>query len=189
MHKKYFVLLVLVLSSILFHQSDLKLGPLFDISSFILVFGSLIPIVFILARTGTAHWSESTRALGVPLGLLGGTIPVTGMSAYMVNYAAIYPASAIMLVTVLYGGVVSALGHFAIEKAKTNHCRLTNKSLWLALFPFAFIILYMMADAAELSTFLSIEAIIVFLVVFGLLPDENSEKNPLKSLKKAFKAL
>ena len=167
MSKKIFALIVFGLCASLFYWSELKLERLVEINSIVIVFGSLFPIVFVLARSGAAHWSESLLALGVPLGLLGGTIGVTGMSASMGDFRAIYPATAIMLLTVLYGGIVSALGYFAIDKAEIQNDRLSRTKLVLALLPFAFITLYMMVAAAGIATFLSLEALSVFFAVFA----------------------
>ena len=169
MSKKISALIVFGLCASLFYWSELKLEQLVEINSIAIVFGSLFPIVFVLARSGAAHWSESLLALGVPLGLLGGTIGVTGMSASMGDFRAIYPATAIMLLTVLYGGIVSALGYFAIDKAEKQNNRLSRTKLVLALFPFAFITLYMMVAAAGIATFLSLEAVSVFFAVFASL--------------------
>ena len=169
MSKRISTLIVFGLCASLFYWSELKLGRLVDENSIVIVFGSLFPIVFVLARSGAAHWSESLLALGVPLGLLGGTIGVTGMSASMADFRAIYPATAIMLLTVLYGGIVSALGYFAIDKAEKQNNRVSRTKLVLALFPFAFITLYMMVAAAGIATFLSLEAVSVFFAVFASL--------------------
>ena len=169
MSKKISALIVFGLCACLFYWSELKLEQLVEINSIAIVFGSLFPIVFVLARSGAAHWSESLLALGVPLGLLGGTIGVTGMSASMADFRAIYPATAIMLLTVLYGGIVSALGYFAIDKAEKQNNRVSRTKLVLALFPFAFITLYMMVAAAGIATFLSLEAVSVFFAVFASL--------------------
>ena len=89
------------------------------------------------------------------------------MSASMGDFRAIYPATAIMLLTVLYGGIVSALGYFAIDKAEIQNDRLSRTKLVLALLPFAFITLYMMVAAAGIATFLSLEALSVFFAVFA----------------------
>ena len=86
MSKKISALIVFGLCASLFYWSELKLEQLVEINSIAIVFGSLFPIVFVLARNGAAHWSESMVALGVPLGLLGGTIGVTGiLSASMAD--------------------------------------------------------------------------------------------------------
>ena len=169
MSKRISALIAFGLCASMFYLSELKLEQLVQINSIAIVFGSLFPIVFVLARNGAAHWSESMLALGVPLGLLGGTIGVTGMSASMADFRAIYPATAIMLLTVLYGGIVSALGYFAIDKAEKQNNRLSRTKLVLALFPFAFITLYMMVAAAGIATFLSLEAVSVFFAVFASL--------------------
>ena len=110
----------------LFYWSELKLERLVEINSIIMVFGSLFPIVCVLARSGAAHWSESMLALGVPLGLLGGTIGVTAMSAGLNDYSVVYHVSAYMLLTVLYGGIASAAGYFAIDEVeKVQRCAAT----------------------------------------------------------------
>ena len=167
MSKKISALIVFGLCASLFYLSELKLERLVEIHSLALVLGSLFPIVFVLARCGVAHWSESMLALGVPLGLLGGTIGVTVMSASMGDFRALYPATAIMLLTVLYGGIVSALGYFAIDEAEKQSNRLSRTNLVLALLPFAFITLYIMETGAGIAPFLSLEVLSVFFAVFA----------------------
>jgi len=168
MPKTIFLLTVFGLAAVSFFYSDLAFSPFLDANSSLMVFATVVAIVFILAKTGAAHWSESTLALGVPVGLLGGTIGVTGMIANISDYRVIHPASAIMLLAVLYGGIVSALGHFATDKAKPQNSRLPTSDLVLALLIFAGITFYGMFDAGGFSsTFLSLEATAVFLTVFG----------------------
>ena len=169
MSKRISALIVFGLCASLFYWSELKLEQLVEINTIAIVFGSLFPIVFVLARNGAAHWSESMLALGVPLGLLGGTIGVTGMSANLSYHQSVYPATAIMLLTVLYGGIVSALGYFAIDRAEKQNNRLSRTNLVLATFPFSSLVLYGMIDAAGLATFLSLEAASVFFAVFASL--------------------
>ena len=166
MSKKISALIVFGLCASLFYLSELKLEQLVEINSIVIVFGSLFPIVFFLARSGAAHWSESMLALGVPLGLLGGTIGVTGMSALMSDYKAAYPASAVMLLAVLYGGIASAFGYFAIDKAEKQNNRLSRTNLVLATSPFAFFMVFAMFDIG-ISTFFSLEVLCVFFAVFA----------------------
>ena len=64
-----------------------------------------------------------------------------------------------MLLTVLYGGIVSALGYFAIDETEDQNNRLSRTNLVLALFPFVSITLYIMDAAAGIATFLSLEVI------------------------------
>ena len=147
MLKKLFVLIVLGLSAVSFYYSELNFDLLVEINSFTIVFGTLAPIVFILWQRQVAHWSESTLALGVPLGLLGGTVGVTGMAHNLSLAYAAYPASAVMLLTVLYGGIVSALGYFAVHKAPSSNGQLPAGSLVSILFLFASIITWAMIDS------------------------------------------
>ena len=83
MSKRISATAALGLSVVAFIYSDFALSQLIEPNGFTFVVGSLAPIVLVLARSGAAHWSESTLALGVPLGLLGGTIGVTNLSAHM----------------------------------------------------------------------------------------------------------
>ena len=57
MSKKISALIVFGLCTFLFYWSEL-LEQLVEINSIAIVFGSLFPIVFVLARNGAAHWSE-----------------------------------------------------------------------------------------------------------------------------------
>ena len=72
-----------------------------------------------------------------------------------------------MMLTILYGGIVSAFGYFAIDRAEKQNNRLSKDNLVLATFPFAFIVLLAMLDTAEISIFLSLEALSVFFAVFA----------------------
>lgn len=169
MSRRLFGLFIIGVASAasLISDPDLRV-QLFEPYSFSFVYGSLIPIVFIAARSGAAHWSESTLALGVPLGLLGGTLGVTGMAADMTDYHLIYFATAIMLLSIYYGGFASAFGFFAISRARTRKSRLTKTSLVLALLPLIFLTVFAMAGAGGFLLFFSPVAISVFLGVFGL---------------------
>jgi len=66
------------------------------------------------------HWSEVWLALGIPIGLLGSVVGATGMAIFTTNFTSVYPASAIMLLTILYGGIVSMLGYFARQEKQTE---------------------------------------------------------------------
>ena len=72
------------------------------------------------------HWSEVWLALGIPIGLLGSVVGATGMALFT-NFTSVYPASAIMLLTILYGGIVSMLGYFAVKKSKQKLSTLSRR--------------------------------------------------------------
>lgn len=167
MPKRISTLIVFGLCASMFYLSELKLERLVEINSLIMVFGSLFPIVCVLARSGAAHWSESMLALGVPLGLLGGTIGVTAMSAGLNDYSVVYHVCAYMLLTVLYGGIASAAGYFAIDEAEKQNNRLSRTNLVLALLPFALITPYIMNIGVGIAPFLSLETVSVFFAVFA----------------------
>ena len=166
MSKKISALIVFGLCISLFYWSELKVERLVEIYSILFIFGSLAPILLVVTRSGVAHWSEPMLALGVPIGLLGGTIGVTGMSSWIIDYKNVYPATSIMLVTVLYGGIVSAFGYFATDRAERQDNRFSRTNLVLALFPFTLVVLYAMADAGGMK-FFSLEVVSVFFAVFA----------------------
>ena len=166
MSKRISALIVIGLCASLFYWSELKLERLVEINSILFIFLSLAPILLVVTRSGVAHWSESMLALGVPIGLLGGTIGLTGLSAFIGDYRAAYPASAIMLLPVLYGGIFSVFGYFAIDRAEKRNNRLSWTNLVLALSPFAVIVLVAMADGGGVE-FFSLEAVSIFFAVFA----------------------
>ena len=58
---------------------------------------------------------EVMFVLGIPIGLLGCMIGLHGMAMYMNDATKIGPANGIMLLTALYGAIVSCLGYFFLS--------------------------------------------------------------------------
>ena len=56
------------------------------------------------------------ETLGVPLGLFWSVLGATGMAVNLTDVKIYGPATAIMLLTITYGGLVSALGYFSTFK-------------------------------------------------------------------------
>ena len=63
-----------------------------------------------------AKWNVVFRDLGVPLGLFWSVVGATGIALNMTDVKNYGPATAIMLLTITYGGLVSALGYFSTFK-------------------------------------------------------------------------
>ena len=165
MPKRIFAVIVFGLSAVAFLYSDFELHRLVDAPSIFFI-SALGSIIFIAAWTGAAHWSESTLALGLPMGLLGGTIGVTSLSTSIDDYNAAYPATSILLLCVLYGGILSAIGYFGASVVEKQNKRLPKTGLIIALAPISFVVLMAVWDM-DISTFFSLEAIGVFFAVFA----------------------
>ena len=60
-----------------------------------------------------AKWNVLFRDLGVPLGLFWSVVGATGAVVNMTDANNFGPSTAIMLLTITYGGLLSALGYFS----------------------------------------------------------------------------
>jgi hypothetical protein len=110
---------------------------LVDVPSAILVFIPAI-VAAICLRLGTGqHWARTFLVLGVPLGLVSTSIGLVQIVYYtgsgdVTNVTFVGPAMAVCLLTLLYGGLVSAIGFAALEKDDLSP-RHTGSVLWWAL--------------------------------------------------------
>jgi len=86
-----------------------------DASSLVVVFMPLLVISVSLWFSCKAKWNVLFRDLGVPLGLFWSVLGATGMVT-LTEAKAIGPATGIMLLTITYGGLMSALGYFSTFK-------------------------------------------------------------------------
>jgi len=84
----------------------------------------LLPILSAVALLSQRSWRlrlAIIRDLGIPVGIVGSLIGMTQMLAYasMISDSehgdAIYPATGVMLITIFYGGILSAVAHFLTE--------------------------------------------------------------------------
>ena len=87
-----------------------------DASSLVVVFVPLLVISVSLWFSCKAKWNVLFRDLGVPLGLFWSVLGATGMAISLTDVKNYGPYTAIMLLTITYGGLVSALGYFASFK-------------------------------------------------------------------------
>jgi hypothetical protein len=85
-------------------------------SAFIVVPLIVIAVVFVKANRQT-NWQQVCVALGVPIGVLGAVVGFHGMTLFLSNVQVVYLASAIGFLTILYGGLISAIGYFATASA------------------------------------------------------------------------
>jgi hypothetical protein len=88
------------------------IGAFFDLTSFIVITPPLLIACVTMHFGAGVHWSVILKDLGVPLGLLMCFIGFVGMAGKMDDPQVVGPATAIMLLTLLYGGTLASIGYF-----------------------------------------------------------------------------
>ena len=158
---------ILVLSgAALLIASNRPLHALIDTTSFFMVLMPILVVMVCCALTKSEHWAYTLLALGLPLGLFGSMTGVLGMVANISDPNAIYPATAIMFLTILYGGIVSAVGYFGLPSDPVNEGSLPKPLMFLCLLGFLALMLTT-AEHKGLAAFYSPLALSLFLISFG----------------------
>ncbi|MDA7833087.1 hypothetical protein N9A64_02465, partial [Pseudomonadales bacterium] len=132
-----------------------------------LVFYPLLVTCVSLWFACNAKWNVLFRDLGVPLGLFWSVVGATGMALNMTDVRAYGPATAIMLLTITYGGLVSALGYFSTFKSSNPERHNNEKTAGLKITTFILVAflgltLWAMDSAAGLAAFINPVALSVF---------------------------
>ena len=141
---------------------------LIDATSLILVIVPVLCTHIAASYLRQRHWSEIWLVMGIPVGLLGSVVGATGMAIFSTDFNAIYPASAIMLLTVLYGGIISMLGYFARqEQRQSSVSTISTAQLFILLIVFWSLYFWVMDNAAGIDSYLSIEVAAIHLFVIG----------------------
>ena len=138
-----------------------------DPASLVIVFVPLLVTCVSLWFACNAKWNVLFRDLGVPLGLCGSVLGATGMVLFTQDPNLVGPATAIMLLTITYGGIVSALGYFSSFKrskpsSQNNHKTAGWNATILILVSFAGLLGWAMNNAAGLDAFINPVALTVF---------------------------
>jgi hypothetical protein len=87
-----------------------------DPISLLVVFIPMLVTSVTLWFACNAKWNVLFRDLGVPLGLFWSVVGATGAVVNMTDASNFGPSTAIMLLTITYGGLLSALGYFSTFK-------------------------------------------------------------------------
>ncbi|MDC0996936.1 hypothetical protein OAT01_14540 [Pseudomonadales bacterium] len=137
-----------------------------DSASFTAVFVPLFVTCVALWFSCKAKWNVLFRDLGVPFGLFFSVLGATGMSLTMKDVSAYGPATGIMLLTITYGGLVSALGYFSTFKRSSpkrhnNEKTASWKAITLILVAFLFFTLWAMVIIG-FTDFFNLVALCVF---------------------------
>ena len=138
-----------------------------DSSSVVAVFVPLLLTCVSLWFACKTKWNVLFRDLGVPLGLFFSVLGATGM-ARITEANAIGPATAIMLLTITYGGLVSALGYFSTFKGpKPSNQNNQETASWQAitfiLVPFIVLALWANNGAAGNAAYVNPVALTVLM--------------------------
>ncbi len=105
-----------------------------DPASYQIVVGTLFIVSFVFILKKSLAFFQILLALGIPVGLLGGNMGVSGMILDLPDANSVGPASGVMLLTALYGALCSAVGYFAIGNLqKPVDMKITGKQLTLIL--------------------------------------------------------
>ena len=144
-----------------------------DATSLVVVFVPLLLTCVCLWFSCQTKWNVLFRDLGVPLGLFWSVIGVTGMTVNLTDAKAAGPATAIMLLTITYGGLLSALGYFStfkrsVPSIKKNQQTASWNAISLILGPFLGLILWAGFMAADPFPVTDIFINPVALSVFGM---------------------
>ena len=147
-------------------------------TSFQLVAGTLLIVSFVFLLKKSSAAFEVCLALGIPVGLLGGNIGVSGMVLNLSDADSVGPASAVMLLTALYGALFSAFGYFAIGKLrKPLDMKITGKQLTLILIGLGLSWGLPMTQNAGLEAYWSLPALILYLGFVVMAVFMNTDKN------------
>ena len=123
----------------------------------------------------TSHLSGSTNAfavlrdIGIPVGLFGALAGAFGISLYLTDYAQVYSYTAVMLITALYGGIVSGIGVFVAGQDLTeNLIPRSPKAIYCATCAMLITNLWAMDASAGIESYVSPILIGIFTAVFIL---------------------
>jgi hypothetical protein len=105
-----------------------------DTLSVVFVFAPLLVIWVTLWFTCKVKWNVLFRDLGVPLGLFGSVVGATGSVVNLTDVKIYGPATSIMLLTITYGGILSALGYFStLKRSKPSSQNNQKSASWKAI--------------------------------------------------------
>ena len=129
----------------------------------------IIPVLvtFISLRMACrVRWDILFRDLGVPIGLYGSVLLSTDIVLNVQDSKAIGPATAIMLLTITYGGLLSALGYFSTFKlSEPSRQNVQQTASWKAIFIIMLVIKFLygwaMDNSSSLDAYINPVALVV----------------------------
>lgn len=152
----------------------LDLDIFLNFRAFLLVFWLIGTFVFFLGFESAMDRAILMRDMGIPIGVLGSLVGTQQMvfafDAGLREADWIYSATAVMFITILYGGAVSGLGFFLSGSGRSAAKKIKNRrrlSLGKAIVLFTFSFCFLYAALSSLGAFVFIQPITlsIFLVV------------------------
>ncbi|MGA0735137.1 MAG: hypothetical protein ACO3PC_06625 [Steroidobacteraceae bacterium] len=126
---------------------------LLDWPSAVMVFTPVV-IAAICLQIGTGqHWAKTCLVLGVPVGLLGTSIGMVQIVSGISDARAAGPAMSVCLVTLLYGGLLSAIGFAALNTEHQEPRKKAEMIWWIIPFIVTLLVSVWGAVAGETSVF------------------------------------
>ena len=135
----------------------------------------LFPLFVTAALLGRGSWRRRftiAQDLGIPIGITGAVIGMLMAIIYVEDGDDVLPATGLMLLTIFYGGILSAAGYFflGIEWAPRNHDAGLRLTFWrraIVLTSFFLCILYPTLNE-HVEVFLNTAAALIVGLVSGL---------------------
>lgn len=124
------MLIPLSLLAIAFNENLNDLAVFYDPIGLLSILAPTIGCAYFLNKANGQHWQRTFLALGVPLSLISAYHGCITLSFYLnLNSASefIGENSSIMLLVVLYGGVIGAMGYPALHKQQPSEKGYVNK--------------------------------------------------------------
>lgn len=136
---------------------------LLDWPSGIMVLTPIITAAICLQMGTGQHWARTFLVLGVPVGLLGTSIGMVQIISGISDIRAAGVAMSVCLVTLLYGGLVSAIGFAALNPEQRESRKHAEPVWWVTPLIVTLIVSVWGAVAGETSQFLRSDAALVTL--------------------------
>ena len=177
------ITILFALALVFYVSSDISFGQLFTPLPLLLVAIPLAAAHLALSlMCRVLHWSSVYLSLGVPLGLIACCVGITGMAANLQDPRELEAAMSFSFMCVLYGGVFSALGYFAVKESPEVQTQvdLSLRAYLLFMIVFTGTVLFAMTGAAGIGEFISYEALFVFCSVFAVQISLRSKISPQK---------
>ena len=156
----------------------ISLGALFDLPSFYITVAASLILAIIFKLGGNISIGKTLLATGIPLGLMSSYIGVILIVSNMSDPSSFGLATAVMLLTALYGGLVSALGYAVFYSSAKDAVRPVKKRYIIAAIITITILLIMAIGLDQLPSFYDSSIILLYLVfIFSFLIFNKSKKH------------
>jgi len=157
---------------------NISLGHLIDLPSFYITVTASLILAIIFKLGGNISIGKTLLATGIPLGLMSSYIGVILIVSNMSDPSSFGAASAVMLLTALYGGLISALGFAVSYNSVKNEIKPVKKRYIIIAAITITILVIISIGVDQLSYFYDSSIILLYLVfIFSFLIFSKSKKH------------